>query len=115
MGMLTAAWLVISTLNCTRCTTAEQATAYADLAPVPHQPGTSVRGRGGIGRAGNGRLRTALYLATLSAARHNPAIKPFSDRLRAVGKPVKVARCAAAQTSPHEAGSSAILVKRGPK
>ncbi len=101
VGMLTAAWLVVSTLNFTLCTTAEQAAAYAGLAPVPHQSGTSVRGRGGIGRAGNGRLRTALYLATLSAARHNPAIKPFYDRLRAAGKPVKVARCAAARKLLH--------------
>ena len=31
-------------------------------------------------------------MATLSAARYNPAIKAFYDRLRAVGKPLKVAR-----------------------
>jgi len=40
-------------------------------------------------------------MATLSAARHNPAIKPFYDRLRAAGKPVKVARCAAARKLLH--------------
>ena len=43
-----------------------------------------------IGHDGNGRLRTALYMATLSAARYNPAIKAFYQRLRAAGKPMKV-------------------------
>ena len=59
------------------------------------------RGRPTIGRGGNGRLRTALSMATLSAAPHNPIIKPFYDRLRAVGKPKKVARCAAARKLLH--------------
>ena len=101
VGLLTASWLVVSTLNFTLCATAEQAAAYAGLVPVPHQSGTSVRGRPAIGRAGNGRLRTALYMATLSAAQHNPVIQPFYDRLRAAGKPKKVARCAAARKLLH--------------
>jgi transposase len=42
-------------------------------------------------------LRTALYLATLSAAQHNPVIRAFYQRLLAAGKPKKVARCAAAR------------------
>jgi transposase len=46
-------------------------------------------------------LRRALYLATLSAARYNPVIKAFYDRLRAAGKPAKVARCAAARKLLH--------------
>jgi hypothetical protein len=37
-------------------------------------------------------------MATLSAARYNPAITVFSERLRAAGKPLQVARCAAART-----------------
>ncbi len=101
VGLLTASWLVVSTLNFTLCATPEQAAAYAGLVPLPHQSGTSVRGRPAIGRGGNGRLRTALYMATLSAAQRNPVIKPFYDRLRAAGKPKKVARCAAARKLLH--------------
>ena len=56
-------------------------------------------GRAGIGRTGNAQLRTARYLATLRAAQHNPAIKPFYDRRRAAGKPQQVARCAASLAS----------------
>ncbi len=70
---------------------------------MPHESGRSIRGRPSIGHGGNARLRTALYMATLSAAQHNPAIKVFYDRLRAAGKPLKVARCAAARKLLHQA------------
>jgi hypothetical protein len=40
-------------------------------------------------------------MATLSASRHNPVIKPFYAHLRAAGKPMKVARCAAARKLLH--------------
>ena len=101
IGLLTAMWIVVCTLNFTLCSWAEQAAAYAGLAPMPRQSGTSVLKRPCIGHTGNGRLRTALYLATLSAARYNPVIKRFYDRLRAQGKPAKVARCAAARKLLH--------------
>jgi hypothetical protein len=40
-------------------------------------------------------------LASFSAARYSPIIKTFYDRLRAAGKPPKVARCAAARKLLH--------------
>jgi transposase len=40
-------------------------------------------------------------MATLAAARFNPAIKPYYERLRAAGKPMKVARCACARKLLH--------------
>ena len=101
VGLITAAWLLVTTLNSTISPTPEAAVAYAGLAPNPYESGTSVRGRPRIGHTGNGRLRTALYLATLSAAQHNPVIKAFYQRLRAAGKPAKVARCAAARKLLH--------------
>lgn len=101
IGLLTAAWLLVSTMNFTLCATPEAATAYAGLAPMPHNSGTSVRGRAGIGHGGQGRLRTALYMATLAAVRYNPALTAFYTRLRAAGKPIKVARCAAARKLLH--------------
>ncbi len=101
IGMLTAAWLLVSTMNFTLCATPEAATAYAGLAPMPHTSGTSVRGQARIGHGGQSRLRTALYMATLAAVRYNPAIKAFYTRLRTAGKPSKVARCAAARKLLH--------------
>jgi len=110
MGMLTAAWLLVSTMNFTLCATPEAATAYAGLAPMPRASGTSVRGQARIGHGGHGRLRTALYMATLAAVRHNPELKTFYARLRAAGKPSKVARCAAARKLLHLAW--ALVTKR---
>ncbi len=40
-------------------------------------------------------------MATLSASRHNPMIREFYQRLRDAGKPMKVARCAAARKLLH--------------
>ncbi len=97
VGPLTAAWLLVGTLNFELCRTSAAAVAYVGLAPVVRESGSSVRGRARIGHSGHKRLRTALYLATLNAARFNPLIKRFYDRLRAAGKPAKVARCAAAR------------------
>jgi len=101
IGVLTAAWLLVTTLNFTIGSSAEALTAYAGLAPHPKESGTSVRGRERIGHGGNKRLRTALYMASLSATHRNPLIKAFYDRLRAAGKPMKVARCAAAHKLLH--------------
>lgn len=109
IGLITAAWVLVATVNFTLCDTPAAVTAYAGLAPMPRESGTSIRGRASIGHAGNGRLRTALYMATLSAAQHNPAIKTFYNRLKAAGKPTKVARCAAARKLLHVAWA---LVKK---
>ncbi len=110
IGLVTSAWLLVSTLNFSLCATPEQAAAYAGLVPLQKESGTSVRGRAQLGHGGNGRLRTALYLASLSATRYNPAIKVFYERLRASGKPMKVARCAAARKLLHVAWA---VVRKG--
>ncbi len=101
VGWVTAAWTLVTTLNLTSCDTVDSLTAYAGLAPMPRQSGSSVWHRPSIGHTGNGRLRTAFYMATLSAAQHNPVIKAFYTHLREVGKPEKVARCAAARKLLH--------------
>lgn len=112
VGPLTTAWVLVATLNFEACATAASAVAYAGLAPLVRESGTSVRGRARIGHGGNRRLRTALYQATLNATRFNPLIKTFYERLRAAGKPAKVARCAAARKLLQIAW--AVVVKRTP-
>jgi transposase len=112
IGMVTSAWLLVGTLNFAGCASAEAAAAYVGLVPLAHESGRSVRGRSAIGHGGHGRLRTALYLATLTAARFNPLIKAHYDRLRAAGKPSKVARCAAARKLLHLAW--AVVTKGQP-
>ena len=110
IGPSTTAWLLVATLNFELCATVDATVAFAGLSPLPYESGTSVRGRTPVGRGGHARLRKALYLATLSAAQHNPVIKAFYARLRANGKPMKVARCAAARKLLHLAW--AVVTKR---
>ncbi len=101
IGPMTAAWLLVATLNFELCATPQAAVAYVGLSPLQHESGTSIRGRPQVGRGGHGRVRKTLYLATLSAAQHNAISKPVYARLRAAGKPAKVARCAAARKLLH--------------
>ena len=60
---------------------AESAAAYCGLAPTEFTSGKSVRKRTRLSKAGNARLRTALYLPTLTAIRFNPVLKGFYARL----------------------------------
>ncbi len=63
--------------------------ALVGVAPMSCESGTW-RGRR-IVWGGRARVRTALYMATLVASRHNPTIAAFYRRLCAAGKPKKVA------------------------
>jgi transposase len=110
--LVTSAWLLVGTLNFQGCASAASASAYVGLVPLERESGSSVQGRAAIGHGGQKRLRTALYLATLNAARFNPVIKAYYQRLRTAGKPMKVARCAAARKLLHLAW--AVVTKRQP-
>lgn len=66
-----------------------QAAALAGLAPHPRDSG-QWHGRRSIG-GGRAPVRRALYMAALVAARSNRQLKTFYQRLRAAGKPAKVA------------------------
>ena len=63
--------------------------ALVGVAPFPCDSGT-LRGKR-IVWGGRARVRSALYMATLVAVRHNPILRAFYQRLRAAGKPKKVA------------------------
>jgi transposase len=63
--------------------------ALVGVAPLSCESG-AWRGRRIIW-GGRSRVRTALYMATLVASRHNPPIAAFYERLCAAGKPKKVA------------------------
>lgn len=67
--------------------------ALAGVAPFNDDSG-GVHGARVI-QGGRARLRRVLFVATLAAVRCNPVLKPFFQRLRAAGKPHKVALVAA--------------------
>ena len=66
-----------------------QIASLAGLAPMNRDSGTLRGHRTIIG--GRRMVRTALYMPTISAIRFNPLIREFYQRLRASGKPPKVA------------------------
>ncbi|HYS15061.1 MAG TPA: transposase [Burkholderiaceae bacterium] len=70
----------------------KQIAKLVGLAPLADDSGK----RRGVRRISGGRapVRAALYMATLSAMRYNPAIAAFYKRLLAAGKPKKVAMVA---------------------
>ena len=72
-----------------------QIAALVGLAPWTRQSG-QWRGKSMIG-GGRAPVRAALYMGALVAARHNPALKAFRDRLVARGKPKMVAIIAVAR------------------
>jgi transposase len=66
-----------------------QISALAGVAPMNRDSG-QWRGKRTI-QGGRPAVRQALYMAALVASRHNPLIREFYQRLRAAGKPAKVA------------------------
>jgi transposase len=72
-----------------------QIAALVGVAPLARDSGT-LRGRRTCW-GGRPAVRTVLYMAALTAARYNPVLRPFYQRLRAAGKPAKVALTAVAR------------------
>jgi transposase len=69
--------------------------SLAGLAPYTRQSG-NWKGRSMIG-GGRKTVRCALFMAAMVAARHNPVLKAFRDRLVAAGKPKMIAIIAVAR------------------
>ena len=67
----------------------KQIAALVGVAPLNRDSGTT-RGKRAVW-GGRARVRAALYMAALTAARHNPVIRAFYQRLCAAGKAKKVA------------------------
>jgi transposase len=81
--MLLAQMPELGTLN------RREVAALAGLAPFNRDSGT-MRGKRTI-LGGRRALRHGLYMPALVAARHNPILRTFYQRLRAAGKPPKLA------------------------
>ena len=66
-----------------------QIAALVGVAPMNRDSG-NMRGRRSVS-GGRARVRAVLYMGALVAARHNPVIRSFYQRLLAAGKPKKLA------------------------
>jgi transposase len=72
-----------------------QIAALAGLAPFTRQSG-QWRGKSFIG-GGRASVRAVLFMAAMTAMRHNPLLRAFHQRLRSAGKPKMVAIIAVAR------------------
>jgi transposase len=84
VGIRTARWLCAELPR--HLLNARGAAAWLSVTPKVRQSGTSVYSTARAGADGNIRLRRALFMAALTARRHNPRLKAFADRLAAAGK-----------------------------
>lgn len=89
MLLLIAALSELGSLN------AKQISALAGLAPMSWDSGT-MRGQRHIA-GGRAHVRNALYMAAVTAARFNPALKIGYEHLRSAGKKPKLALIAIAR------------------
>lgn len=85
----TAAVILVEAPRLEEFSDAKAVSAFAGLSSRTRSSGTSVRGRGAICKAGNSRLRCALWWPAIVGIRHNPRLKELAQRLRALGKPNK--------------------------
>lgn len=88
VGKVTA-WVIVAFLGEIDKLTRNQLVALAGIAPFNRDSGIFKGKRKIIG--GRGKVRAALYMATVTASMHNPVIKEYVDGLRARGKPFKCA------------------------
>jgi transposase len=91
LGKRAVAILIVYTDGFKKISNHRQLIALAGLSPREHTSGSSVRGKKGICKMGNGHLRSVLYMCAMSAIKHNKACKDLFERLKAKGKPGKLA------------------------
>jgi len=80
---------------------ASQLAAYIGLVPIHHESGSSVYKRPRLLKTGNAQIRAALYMAAVTATRHNPDVKAHYQRLVASGMAKLAAVCAAMRKLVH--------------
>lgn len=96
IGISLATSLVISTGGFSQFETSKQLARFIGICPSYQQSGSSINIRGTISRNGDSNLRSLLYIASWSAIRYNETCKETYERLKARGKPSKVALVAVA-------------------
>jgi len=94
IGEQTAEALLLLTSGLADFEDAGKLSKFLGLTPHSHFSGSSIRRTGGITKFGSQRLRALLYMCANSAIRYNKPCKELFERLRAKGKPYKVAKVA---------------------
>jgi transposase len=95
LGPHSAARIIAAVGDPARFKSARAFAAYVGVVPGLRQSGKQSGRRAPIAPMGNARLRRALWMPVLGAVRRNPWLRAFYERLRAAGKPAKLALVAA--------------------
>lgn len=90
VGKWSAICLVLEIGDVARFSTVRELVAWAGLDPHEDMSGDGVIRRG-ISHRGNRAIRAILYPLAMVCSQHNPAIRPFYERLVRGGKPKQVA------------------------
>lgn len=101
IGDISAAVLLTETNEFSTFTDPKQIAAYAGISPCQHESGSSINKKPRTSKIGNSKLRSTLYLSSVSSIRSNSPLKKFYERLREKGKPAKVALIAVARKLLH--------------
>lgn len=107
IGPQSAARIIAAVGDPARFKSAAAFAAYVGTVPGLRQSGQQTRSRAPIAPIGNARLRRALWMPVLGAVRRNPWLRAFYQRLRANGKPAKLALIAAMRKLLHAVHSVA--------
>lgn len=95
IGPQSAARIIAAVGNPAHFKSAAAFAAYVGVVPGLRQSGKRTAARAPLAALGNAALRMALWMPVLGAVRRNPWLKAFYERLRAAGKPPKLALVAA--------------------
>lgn len=95
IGTQTAARLVAELGDPAAFASSAALAAYVGVIPGLRQSGKRASTRAALAPIGHARLRAALWMPTLTAVRRNPWLRAYYERLRAQGKPPKLALVAA--------------------
>ena len=95
IGTHTAARLVAELGDPADFASAAALASYVGVIPGLRHSGKRTPMRAGLAPVGHARLRAALWMPTLAAVRRNPWLRAYYQRLRAHGKPPKLALVAA--------------------
>lgn len=81
IGKSTAMFMIVISESFKKFESAKQFICYIGLSPVEKRSGSSVRGRSGMSKQGNGKLRNLLFLCSFNACKSNRACKSLYDRI----------------------------------
>jgi len=94
IGQASAQAIIVATNGLKEFHSSKAVAKFLGVCPSDNDSGTTVKGSRAIVKSGNTFVRTTLYMAAWSAKTYNNACKDIYTRLRAKGKPHKVAMMA---------------------